>query len=82
MALMSKEVLFPGDEITVNYGYKVTLCFLVKRNARGLETLKIPLFQLPFAPPWFQEQWFEHVRNEEQWDENKIMGYCSNVSRR
>ena len=56
--------------------------FLVKRNTRGLETLKIPLFQLPFAPPWFQEQWFEHVRNEEQWDENKIMAYCSNVSRR
>ena len=40
------------------------------------------LFQVPFAPPWFQEQWFEHVRNEEQWDENKIMAYCSNVSRR
>ena len=79
MALMSKEVLFPGDEITVNYGYKVFFC---QEKCAGLETFKIPLFQLPFAPPWFQEQWFEHVRNEEQWDENKIMFYCSNVSRR
>ena len=82
MALMSKEVLFPGDEISVNYGYKVTLFFLGQEKYSGFEALKIPLFQLPFAPPWFQEQWFEHVRNEEQWDENKIMAYCSNVSRR
>ena len=35
MALMSKEVLFPGDEITVNYGYKVTLLFLGQEKYSG-----------------------------------------------
>ena len=36
MALMSKEMLFPGDEITVNYGYKVALFSL------GQEKYSVP----------------------------------------
>ena len=77
MALKAKQDVFPGDEITVNYGYKVKSS---SRDSTKKSTRSSP--QLPFAPPWFQDQWFHHVREVEEWNEAKIKIYCSNVSRR
>ena len=77
MALKAKQDVFPGDEITVNYGYKVKSS---SRDSTKKSTQSSP--QLPFAPPWFQDQWFHHVREVEEWNEAKIKIYCSNVSRR
>ena len=71
-----------GEEITVNYGYKVDSTLSKNYLTAKIQLLaKIPP-QLSFAPPWYQEQWFEHVREVEGWDETKIKIYCSNVSRR
>ena len=88
MALQSKQELFPGEEITVNYGYKVDSIFFVAQLEMisflvlqiSVVCIKSPLrfylkvkdcmiwfstIQLSFAPDWFQEQWFEHVREVE-----------------
>ena len=48
MALMSKEVLFPGDEITVNYGYKVTL-FFGQEKCSGPGNCQDPTFSAAFC---------------------------------
>jgi len=38
-------------------------------------------YKPPLAPEWFQEQWFNHVRNE-GWTEFKIRSCCANSEKR
>ena len=53
-----------------------------KRDLRaGEEVLVSYGYTLPFAPAWYQEQWFQHVRRE-GWGEARLRAWCGDAERR
>ena len=52
MSLSAKRDIKRGEEIFVNYNYK-----------------------LAWAPQWYRDQWFAHLRTELGWSERKIQDW-------
>ena len=47
----------------------------------GEEVLVSYNYDVPHAPAWYREQWFEHLRSSVGWSEERIEKWCDDEQR-